>query len=81
MGVANNYACYRQLYRLVPVLFIPVQQFHPTCSYTFYTCSTLYLLNFLENFYVLCTRFSTQYQTCFGIETDKCGENNKKSKH
>ena len=46
MGVANNYACYRQLYRLVPVLFIPVQQFHPTCSYTFYTCSTLYLFKF-----------------------------------
>ena len=25
MGVANNYTCYRQLYRLVPVLFTPVQ--------------------------------------------------------
>ena len=46
MGVANNYTCYRQLYRLVPVLFTPVQQFHPTCLRTFYTFSTLYLLNF-----------------------------------
>ena len=25
MGVVNNYTCYRQLYRLVPVLFTPVQ--------------------------------------------------------
>ena len=52
MGVANNYACYRQLYRLVPVLFIPVQQFHPTCSYTFYTCSTLYLFKFLGKIFI-----------------------------
>ena len=25
IGVANNYTCYLQLYKLVPVLFIPVQ--------------------------------------------------------
>ena len=25
VGVANNYTCYLQLYKLVPVLFIPVQ--------------------------------------------------------
>ena len=25
MGVANNYTCYRQLYRLVSLLFTPVQ--------------------------------------------------------
>ena len=52
MGVANNYACYRQLYRLVPVLFIPVQQFHPTCSYTFYTCSTLYLFKIFGKIFI-----------------------------
>ena len=54
MGVANNYACYRQLYRLaiVSVLFIPVQQFHPTCSHTFYTCSTLYLLKFFGKIFI-----------------------------
>ena len=52
MGVANNYTCYRQLYRLVPVLFTPVQQFHPTCLCTFYTTSTLYLFKFWgENVY------------------------------
>ena len=28
---------------LSSVLFTPVQQFHPTCPRTFYTCSTLYL--------------------------------------
>ena len=43
MGVDNNYTCCRQLYRFLPVLFTPVQQFHPTCPLTFYTCSTLYL--------------------------------------
>ena len=53
MGVANNYTCHRQLYRLVPVLFTPVQQFHPTCPHTFYTCSTLYLLKFLGKFMLL----------------------------
>ena len=28
MGVANNYSCHRQLYRLVPAIFTPVQQIH-----------------------------------------------------
>ena len=48
MGVANNYT-----YILVPVLFTPVQQFHPNCSHTFYTCSTLYLFKFLGKFLCL----------------------------
>ena len=49
MDVANNYTCYCQLYRLVPVLFSPVQQFHPT---TFFTRLTLCLvLKFLGKFY------------------------------
>ena len=39
---------------IVPVLFTPVQQFHPTCLCTFYTCSTLYLLNFLEKMFLIC---------------------------
>ena len=40
MGVANtcNYTCYRQLYRLVPVLFTPVQ----LCTF----------LNLLEKIYM-----------------------------
>ena len=38
-----------QLYRLVPVLFTPVQQFHPTCL----TPQLCTLSNFLENF-LLC---------------------------
>ena len=43
---AIDYTCYCQLYRLVSLLFTPVQQFHPTCLCNFYTCSTLYLLIF-----------------------------------
>ena len=31
----------------------PVQQFHPTCPCTFYTCSTLYLLNFLGEIFII----------------------------
>ena len=46
MGVANNYTCYHQLYRLV---FTPVQQ---SCPHTFYTCLTLYLFNFGGKIYM-----------------------------
>ena len=53
MGVANNYTCCRQLYRLIPVLFIPVQQFHPTCPHTFYTCLTLYPFKFFEKKFIM----------------------------
>ena len=49
MDVANNYTtCYCQLYRRVPVPFSIVQQFHPTCPCTFYTCSTLHLKKILR---------------------------------
>ena len=65
MGVANNYACYRQLYRLVPVLFIPVQQFHPTCSHTFYTCSTLYLSKFFWKILHDATTTEASARMCF----------------
>ena len=53
IGVANSY---RQLYRLVPVLLKPAQQFHPTCLYNFYTCQ-LYLLKVLGEFYALFNSF------------------------
>ena len=42
MGVTNNFTCYCKLYRLVPVIFTPVQQFYPTFFVLFTpTCSTL----------------------------------------
>ena len=57
-----GYLLYHQLYRLVPVLFTPVQHFHSTCTRTFYTCSaissnlSLYFLHsvcfFLKNFII-----------------------------
>ena len=43
------------------VLFTPVQQFHPTCSRTFYTCSTLYLFTFLGKFFMTSTSFTPFY--------------------
>ena len=57
MGVANDYTCYHQLCRLVPVLFTPVQQFYlffnPTCPCTFFTTIQLLYLLIFENFYML----------------------------
>ena len=50
MGVANSYTCYCQLYRLVPVLFTSVQQFHPTCPVLFTPVQLCTF--FLENFYM-----------------------------
>ena len=44
-----------KLYRLVPVLFTPVQQFHPTCPCSLYTCSTLYLIS-LSKFLIMLRR-------------------------
>ena len=64
MHVANNYTCYCQFYRLVPMLFTPVQQFHPTCLCTFYTFSTLYLFKFFEkNLWSIIIR----YMLCFAV--------------
>ena len=64
VGVANNYTCYHQLYRLVPACaFTTVQQFHLTCFHTFYTCSTLY--TFQKNF-LSCNCF-TFYRHASGL--------------
>ena len=48
MGVANNYTCYHQLYRLVPVLLHLFSNLVPVLFIPF----QLYPFSFLENFYM-----------------------------
>ena len=50
--VANNYTCYRQLYRLVPVLFTSVQQFTQLVLVILHLFNSVHLiLLFLACFY------------------------------
>ena len=68
MGVANNYICCRPLYRLVPVIFTPVQQFHLTCPHTFYMhlFNSVPFKNFWEIF-MMSMYSSTLFQDYFCI--------------
>ena len=67
MGVAHNYTCYRQLYGLVPVLFTPVQQLHPTCFCTFTPVQLCTFLIFKEILYVQFHSFFIDSRTNFAL--------------
>ena len=59
-GVANNYTCYRQLYRFVPVLFTPVQ-----LSTLYFFCCASFL--FIVPYWVLQLTVDTQCYLSVGI--------------
>ena len=60
------YTCYCQLYRLVPVLFTPVQQFHPTCPILF-TPVQLHTFLIFEKFLLCLITLCAYAQQCYAF--------------